>query len=174
MNHQTNIIIAFLGLFLLHGGVAVPSSVRVLCENDFVCPPHSTRKPGRSCYDSMEDCACDQGYFREGNTCTAKFGLCTDEYGDVIDGKIETVGFYLRKFDSTPNSQKATQVAYIVAASDAYADAWDAYTQGAASCEVFGEDSDGRFLREGAHHHRRLFGRFSKRLSTRSRILGRK
>ena len=33
-----------------------------VCSNDYVCPKNSCRIPGLSCYDSFEDCKCDDGY----------------------------------------------------------------------------------------------------------------
>lgn len=39
------------------------------CKNDYECPVNSYRKPGRKCYDSFDDCECDNNFVRFDDSC---------------------------------------------------------------------------------------------------------
>ncbi len=43
--------------------------VRNWCWADYTCPPNSSRKEYRECYDNFDDCECDCGYHKSGYQC---------------------------------------------------------------------------------------------------------
>ena len=64
--------------------------VKDWCEEDFQCPDHSTRKifygnELRYCFDTIEDCECDNGYYMDGDECV--------EEGQCGPGRKEVSGF---------------------------------------------------------------------------------
>ena len=46
-----------------------------VCDNTYTCPPHSSRIPGRNCYDMIDDCECEAGYIKDGEACVPGFPL---------------------------------------------------------------------------------------------------
>lgn len=93
---------------------------RELCRNNFRCPEHSTPIPNRRCYDTIDDCACDVGYFRQGDTCTARPGLCSQEYADMVESKVQQVEFWISMAENTPDSEKEEQISYIYKMNDVF------------------------------------------------------
>ena len=51
---------------------------------DFQCPAHSSRIPGRECYDSLDDCVCESGYAKNGEICQLATKICPS--GQILDG----------------------------------------------------------------------------------------
>lgn len=42
---------------------------------DYKCPTNSYRKPNRQCYDTFNDCECDDGYYKSGEHCVKDLEL---------------------------------------------------------------------------------------------------
>lgn len=128
------------------------------CPDDFVCPQFSTRKLGRSCYDSFADCQCDPGFDRTADGCVAKEGLCTIEYADMIERKQNDVEFWVDKAYGAVEEEE--QYRYLQEMNSVLEDAWKDYTRGIASCqqEDFANEIDG--------DRRRLFiGNFFRKIA---------
>merc|ERR1711959_597126 len=50
-------------------GKVYPGKCKTRCTNSFQCPAHSYRKHNRKCYDSFDDCECENGYFKQRRRC---------------------------------------------------------------------------------------------------------
>ena len=71
--------------------VATPPVEQPKENCDFVCPVNSSRKPGLACYQSIDQCECDEGYTLSEGLClkveitpveppTAPTGTCKNDY----------------------------------------------------------------------------------------------
>jgi len=110
------------------------------CEDDFECPQNSERKPGRTCYDSFDDCECNLGYSKEGNRCVAKEGLCNMDYVAMVEQKQADVEFWLDKAKGGETPEE--QIGYFEKMNDVLSDAWNDYNKGKASCDMYVFDDD--------------------------------
>jgi len=141
------------------------------CRDNYVCPPYSFRKPNRRCYDDMEDCECELGFFHKGEACIAKKDRCTQAMADQVEGEVDMVYHWMGLAQDT-SIDKATQIGYLYRTNDALELAWEDYNRAMASCEMYlGFDveaegglggPDRRDRRLAAE--RRLFGRLFRRI----------
>eukprot|EP00567_Pseudictyota_dubia_P017009 CAMPEP_0197432702 /NCGR_PEP_ID=MMETSP1175-20131217/730_1 /TAXON_ID=1003142 /ORGANISM="Triceratium dubium, Strain CCMP147" /LENGTH=577 /DNA_ID=CAMNT_0042960857 /DNA_START=43 /DNA_END=1776 /DNA_ORIENTATION=+ len=118
------------------------------CKDDFQCPQNSRRKPGRSCYDSFQDCDCDPGYRRTSRACVAEEGLCNLNYLNMVENEQEDVEFWIGQAENARDPEEKYR--YVEKANDVLSGAWKDYNKGKASCEMYvfdDGDGEGRKLR---------------------------